>query len=118
MWPHTDFPRQKLFPSIVDMLLTGEDVEFQAALPASHRVGCSAEPITGAVVPELTRSADIKLNERVSLRRCVTRLGCVTGQFPQTSGPRVAKPSGDHIPLGGFVLRKMIAKPSRVGLFV
>jgi hypothetical protein len=43
MWPHTDFPRQKLFPSIVDMLLTGEDVEFQAALPVSHRVGCSAE---------------------------------------------------------------------------
>src|SRR5258708_31028708 len=41
MWPHTDFPRQKLFPSIVDMLLTGEDVEFQAALPASHRSGCS-----------------------------------------------------------------------------
>jgi hypothetical protein len=69
MWPHTDFPRQKLFPSIVDMLLTGEDVEFQAALPASHRVGCSAEPITGAAVPELTRSAGIKLNERLSLRR-------------------------------------------------
>jgi hypothetical protein len=26
-------PRQKLFPSIVEMLLTGEDVEFQAARP-------------------------------------------------------------------------------------
>src|SRR3977135_1899131 len=55
------------------------------------------------IVPELTRSSDIKLNERVRLRRCVTRLGCVTRQFPQTSGPRMAKPSGDHIPLGGFV---------------
>jgi hypothetical protein len=54
-------------------------------------------------VPELTRSLDIKLNERVWLRRCVTWLGCVTGRFPQRSGPRVAKLSGDHIPLGGFV---------------
>ena len=26
-----------------------------------------------------------------------------TGQFPQAFGPTPAKPSGDHIPLGGFV---------------
>jgi hypothetical protein len=34
MWPHTGFPRQKLFPSIVEILLiTGEDVEFRASPP-------------------------------------------------------------------------------------
>jgi hypothetical protein len=33
LWQHKGFPRRKLFPSIVEILLTGEDVEFQAALP-------------------------------------------------------------------------------------
>ena len=37
LWQHTGFPWRKLFPSIVEILLTGEDVEFQAALPASRR---------------------------------------------------------------------------------
>jgi hypothetical protein len=55
-------------------------------------------------VPELTRSVGIKLYERVSLRRCVTRLGCVTGQFPQTSGHRgKAARRSYSAPLGGFV---------------
>jgi hypothetical protein len=57
------------------------------------------------VVPELTRIADIKLNNRLLLRCQGDALGLRTGQFPQTSGPTVAKPSGDHTPLGGFVLR-------------
>jgi hypothetical protein len=37
LWQHTGFPRRKSFPSIVEILLTGEDVEFQAALPLSRR---------------------------------------------------------------------------------
>jgi hypothetical protein len=31
LWQHTGFPRRKSFPSIVEILFTGEDVEFQAA---------------------------------------------------------------------------------------
>jgi hypothetical protein len=55
------------------------------------------------VVPELTRSAGIQLNKRVSLQRQRTELSFFTGQFPQTSGPTRSKPSRDHTPLGGFV---------------
>jgi len=53
-------------------------------------------------VPELTWSAIIKLNMGLYLRRFPDALSIGTGQFPQASGP-TAKPSGDHIPLGGFV---------------
>jgi hypothetical protein len=37
LWQHTGFPRRKSFPSIIEILLTGEDVEFQAALSLSRR---------------------------------------------------------------------------------
>jgi hypothetical protein len=37
LWQHTGFPRRKSFPSTVEILLTGEDVEFQAALPPCAR---------------------------------------------------------------------------------
>jgi hypothetical protein len=53
-------------------------------------------------VPELTWSASIKLNTGLCLRRFPDALSIGTGQFPQASGP-TAKPSGDYIPLGGFV---------------
>jgi hypothetical protein len=57
-------------------------------------------------VPELTRSADIKLNERVSLRRHSHALSVPHRTFFPKSGPTVAKPSGDHTALGGFVHRQ------------
>lgn len=53
-------------------------------------------------VPELTWSTSIKLNTGLCLRRFPDALSIGTGQFPQASGP-TAKPSGDYIPLGGFV---------------
>jgi hypothetical protein len=56
-------------------------------------------------VPESTRSTDIKLNERVSLRRRPRALSLPNRTFPK-SGPTVAKRSGDHIPPGGFVFKK------------
>jgi hypothetical protein len=43
------------------------DFESQNSRWAPHRVGCSAEPITGAAVPDLTYSAGIKLNARIAL---------------------------------------------------
>ena len=53
-------------------------------------------------VPDLTRSADIQLNGRVSLRRCAKAIALSHRKlFP--SGPSMAKPSGDYTPLGGFV---------------
>jgi hypothetical protein len=54
-------------------------------------------------VPEITRRADIKLNRRLSLRRHPRTLSRLHRTFFPKSGPTVAKPSGDHIPLGGFV---------------
>jgi hypothetical protein len=32
LWPHTGALGKKLFPSIVEILRTGEDVEFRASL--------------------------------------------------------------------------------------
>jgi hypothetical protein len=51
-------------------------------------------------VPDLTRSAGIQLNKRVSLRHRRAALTCA----PDISSIRTtAKPSGDRITLGGFV---------------
>jgi hypothetical protein len=57
------------------------------------------------LVPELTRIADIQLNERHSLRRRSNALSLPHRKFPQMSGPTPARPASDHIPLGGFVRR-------------
>ena len=54
-------------------------------------------------VPELTRSAGIQLNKRVSLRRQQIELRCFTGQFPQRPGRPRSKAVTRHTPLGGFV---------------
>ena len=43
---------------------------------------------TRRMVPELTRSADIKLNKRVSLRRHANALRLHTGQFPHVRAHR------------------------------
>jgi hypothetical protein len=53
-----------------------------------------------AGVPELTDSADIKLNTRLSLRAPAEKITSRTGYFP---GLSVAKPSVEHFPAGGFV---------------
>jgi hypothetical protein len=45
-------------------------------------------------VPELTRSADIQLNKRVSLRRRVERIGSHQPDNFPASGPSMAKPPG------------------------
>jgi len=59
-------------------------------------------------VPQLTRNADIKLNSRASLQR---RRHWLTSSrrtpHPPRPAPR-AKPSGYHIPLGGFVFNPTI----------
>jgi len=53
--------------------------------------------------PELTGTTDIKLNERVSLRCHVDTLLMLHRTLPYVRYYPPAKPSGDHIPLGGFV---------------
>jgi hypothetical protein len=54
-------------------------------------------------VPELTRSVGINLNGRLSLRRKAKAIAWWAPDIAAPSGPSVAKPSGDYIPLGGFV---------------
>jgi hypothetical protein len=55
-------------------------------------------------VPELTRSAGIQLNERVSLRRSANAISQSAPDIvAPLSGPCVAKSPGDHAPSGGFV---------------
>jgi hypothetical protein len=71
------------------------------------------EPVSFLVpVPELTRSAGIQLNELVSLRHHLDALS-VLHRTPPRSGPTVAKPSGDHIPLGGFVFSRIARSDMR-----
>src|ERR1700733_10438270 len=53
-------------------------------------------------VPELTRDVGIQLSDRVSLRGPAKAIACGHRILPP-SGPSMAKPSGDYIPLGGFV---------------
>jgi hypothetical protein len=55
-------------------------------------------------VPDLTRSSDIQLNKRVSLRGHPDRLLIEHRAISPSVRPTPAKPSGEHIPLGGFVL--------------
>jgi hypothetical protein len=58
------------------------------------------------LVPELTRIVDIQLNKRLWLRRHPDTLSLPHRTIsPKRPGPPLAKPSGDHIPLGGFVLK-------------
>jgi hypothetical protein len=57
--------------------------------PASHSAG-----------PELTRSAGIKLNARVSLRRHLCALSLPHRTISPEVRATVATPPGDHIPLG------------------
>jgi hypothetical protein len=57
-------------------------------------------------VPDLTRSRDIKLKERVLLRDQSIPIRSYHRTIAPTSGPTVAKPSVEHIPAGGFVVPK------------
>jgi hypothetical protein len=50
-------------------------------------------------IPELTRGSDIQL----LLRRRAKAASVPAPDIAATSGPSMAKPSGDYIPLGGFV---------------
>src|SRR5882724_11285859 len=55
-------------------------------------------------VPDLTRRAGIKLNDRVWLRGCSERVFVSHRTIsPKRPGPPLPEPSSDHIPLGGFV---------------
>lgn len=54
-------------------------------------------------VPKLTRSVAIQLNERVSLRRSANAVSVLAPDIAPHPVPCVAKPSGDHNPLCGFV---------------
>jgi hypothetical protein len=65
-----------------------------------------AESASPFAVPELTRSAPIKLNKRVSLRKRANCIRLLYRTLPQrpASRSRQSRQAGDHIPLGGFVL--------------
>jgi hypothetical protein len=76
---------------------------------ARHALG-KAEAEAGRIailfaVPELTCNAGIQLNARVSLRDHAKAIAS-SHRILFPSGPTMAKPSGDHIPLGGFVFRR------------
>ena len=72
-------------------------------------------PKSPGTVPELTRSAGIQLNERVSLRRSASAVAYLHRILLPPSGPSMAKPSGDYTPLGGFVLhRSAVARARRI----
>jgi hypothetical protein len=71
--------------------------------------GAAADPRhrrTRAGVPELTCNAGIQINERVSLRHQPFPLSIVHRTNCTCPGPHQAKPPGEHIPLGGFVVRQ------------
>jgi hypothetical protein len=53
----------------------------------------------------INRHAGIQLNERVSLRLSANAISQPAPDIAP-SGPSVAKSSGDHTPLGGFVLQR------------
>jgi hypothetical protein len=54
-------------------------------------------------VPDLTRSIGIQLNDRVSLRRKAKAIAWWAPDIAPHPDPSMAKPSGDYIPLGGFI---------------
>jgi hypothetical protein len=60
----------------------------------------------GRLVPELTRSADIQLNKLIPLRSRQDDLASGYRTIVPKSGSTPAKPSGDHIQSGGFVLER------------
>jgi hypothetical protein len=61
------------------------------------------ESALGSVVPELSRTTGIQLNARVSLRGAASAIDVPAPDFVPHPDPSMAKPSGDYIPLGGFV---------------
>jgi hypothetical protein len=61
------------------------------------------ESALGSVVPELSRTTGIQLNARVSLRGAANAIDVPAPDFVPHPDPSMAKPSGDYIPLGGFV---------------
>jgi hypothetical protein len=62
-----------------------------------------------SAVPELTCSACIQLNERLSLRGYAKAIAS-SHRILSPSGPSTAKPSGDYIPLGGFVFSAAVGE--------
>ena len=66
-------------------------------------------------VPELTRSSDIKLNQRLLLKGDSNRLLInLPDNYPRRPGPHEAKPSGDYTPLGGFVFDRSLTRTTRL----
>jgi hypothetical protein len=65
-------------------------------------------PSGGLTVPELTRSASIQLNERVSLRHQLSSLSLFY-RILSPSGPSMAKPPGVILRLAAFVFGKLFA---------
>jgi hypothetical protein len=69
-----------------------------------RHVSAMVPNIDVCAVPELTRNAGIQLNSRLLLRCHEDRVVICRRTISPTSGFSMAKPSGDHTPLGGFVL--------------
>src|ERR1700733_8658274 len=93
-------------PGLGDRLGRADDAcaDRHAATLGKAKAGGRSVTRLDLAVPELTRSASIKLNRRVSLRRHEEALSLRHRAIsPKRPGPPKAKPSGDHIPLGGFV---------------
>jgi len=59
--------------------------------------------ISSPLVPDLTSHNRINLNERLRLRRRAKALSVTVSDIALRPGISVARPPGDHIPLGGFV---------------
>jgi len=68
---------------------------------------------TSRTSPQLTRSADIKLNERVSLQRPVHALSTLHRIISPNVRAHTGKAVSDYIPLGGFVLLKAVSNDCR-----
>jgi hypothetical protein len=63
--------------------------------------------------PQLTGSADIKLNERVSLRRPVHALSTLHRIISPKVRAHTGKAVRRYIPLGGFVFLKVVSYDHR-----
>jgi len=85
----------------------GQEIE-ELDAPATRFVEkrtCPGAIITlRSVVPELTRNASIQLTKRFFVAKLSRPHTVYSSDIAPRPGFTVAKPSGDHIPLGGFVL--------------
>jgi hypothetical protein len=86
---------------------------YRALLPARWSPTCGRF-FAVDLVPDLTSTFDINLNQQISLRRCAAALRWKPPDIAIRPGPAWRRSSGDHIPLGGFVFRNGLAMNIRL----